>query len=739
MLSSAITIGFLLNHWAMMWWAVAAAAPVIIHLWNRRKHREAPWAAMQYLLAAMRKNSRRIQVEQWILLAIRTLLVFLVVFALSEPVLERAGLTFRSGERTHVVLVLDGSYSMGYKPTDENLFGWAKELATRIVDQRDQGDGYTLVLMSSPPRVVVGTPAFEKSDFIEEIKSLKLPHGSGDLPATLTKVEELLKTVQNDHPELREEVYIISDLGRNSWLPELRTPDAKAEFFARSKRLGERSNVHVIDLGQFSGENMAVTNLQLASNLQKADPMPTVSQELMLEATVQNYGRQTRARQLVELYVDDRRAGETYVDLEPSRSSAVTFPYRFDVPGEHAVEVRIAGDLLDIDNHRWLTMPIKDQIRILCINGDPSDESNSSAINYVVNAISPQVDQSANKALKIQKERETALLELDLSQYECIFLVNVGQFTASEAKVLAGYLQQGGGVVFFLGDQVQPDSYNRHLRVHGKEGVAVLPAEVEGRAPDGPHLLNPLDYKHPLVSDFRGHEKAGLLQSIVSRYFKLSVPENSRATVALELDNKDPAIVEEAIGNGRSIVVATLPNQPWSIFGKSPAWLPIMQKMLVYSVHGQFAERNILVGQPLGESVRTLATGVDVTIRTPAGETDTVRLKPSGDASQWRYDATTQSGIYSASLGSPLNRTETFAVNVDTAESDLTRMTPEELNADIWPGVRYHYQRELENPSGGATDAIGGRSNLHHLVLWTVLCLMLLETMLAWMFGRRTA
>src|SRR5690242_11301331 len=169
MFRSAPTFAFFLSHWAMMWWAVAAAAPVIIHLWNRRKHREAPWAAMQYLLAAMRKNSRRIQVEQWVLLAIRTLLVALLVFALAEPILERAGLSLRTGERTHVVLVLDGSFSMGYKPTDENLFGWAKELATRIVHRHDQGDGYTLVLMGSPPRVVVGTPAFEKSDFIEEI------------------------------------------------------------------------------------------------------------------------------------------------------------------------------------------------------------------------------------------------------------------------------------------------------------------------------------------------------------------------------------------------------------------------------------------------------------------------------------------------------------------------------------------------------------------------------------------
>ena len=58
---------------------------------------------------------------------------------------------------------------------------------------------------------------------------------------------------------------------------------------------------------------------------------------------------------------------------------------------------------------------------------------------------------------------ESALLESDLTRYDCLFLTNVGQFTASEASVLASFLKHGGGIVCFLGDQVQPDSYNRRL------------------------------------------------------------------------------------------------------------------------------------------------------------------------------------------------------------------------------------------------------------------------------------
>src|SRR5437868_7060327 len=96
----------------MLWWLAAAGAPLVIHLLNRRKYREVPWAAMQYLLAAIRKNSRRIQVEQLILLLMRMLIIALLVLAVAEFYTEFLGRRFVSGRRTHKVLVLDGSFSM---------------------------------------------------------------------------------------------------------------------------------------------------------------------------------------------------------------------------------------------------------------------------------------------------------------------------------------------------------------------------------------------------------------------------------------------------------------------------------------------------------------------------------------------------------------------------------------------------------------------------------------------------
>src|SRR4051812_32179157 len=64
--------------------AGAASIPVIIHLLNRKRYRVVNWAAMRFLLAAMKKNTRRLRVEQLLLLLLRVFIVLLVIVAMAS-------------------------------------------------------------------------------------------------------------------------------------------------------------------------------------------------------------------------------------------------------------------------------------------------------------------------------------------------------------------------------------------------------------------------------------------------------------------------------------------------------------------------------------------------------------------------------------------------------------------------------------------------------------------------------
>ena len=714
----------------MLFGLVAAGVPLLIHLWSRRRYREMYWAAMEYLLAAIRRSRRRLQIEQLLLLILRTLLVVLVVLAVAEPYFERAGLALTPGERTHRVLVIDGSYSMAYKPTDKSRFQRAKEVAARIVEESPQGDGFTLVLMSAPPRAVVANPVFSPRDFLPEIDKLALLHTTADLPATLAEVEQVLITARREHPRLtREAVYFLTDLGRVGWLVDPADKAKKAEFLERSKRLAESAGLVVIDLGQEGAENVAVTALVTD------EPYATLGRNVDVEAELKNFGRQARNRQLVQLLIDGRRVEQEYVDLGPEREASVGFSYRFEAPGDHTLEVRLEGDSLEVDNHRWLAIPVKQHVQVLCVDGRPSGEPFGGATDYLTAALQPEDDRLGREQVHVEVVPESRLLELDLERYDCVFLANIAQFTSSEARALDAYLRRGGSLVFFLGDQVMPDRYNRELASDRPDGVRVLPARLGRLVDQAQYRLYPLEYRHPIVRSFRDHERAGLLTTPVEKHFQLTLPKLSRAKVALALASGDPLIVEEPIHRGRVVLFATSADDSWTPMPKLPSYLPLVRDALGYAIGEQLVERNVEVGQALGGSVPGDAADLLLSIQRPDGRREDVRPRTEEGSSTWSYSDTTTSGVYLAQFGPPISRSDAFAVNVDPVESDLARISPEELRDQVWREVPFVHQTTWQNLDDQPARRIGRPSGLPKALLYALLALLFVETFLAWRFG----
>jgi len=719
-------------HPAMLGWLAAAAAPIVIHLLSRRRHREVPWAAVQFLLAAARKNARRIRLENWLLLAVRTALIVLVVAAVAQPMIERRGVVAHTGQPTHKLIVIDASYSMAFKPTDRSRFERAQQLAQQIVEQGTQGDGFTLLLMADPPQVIVGSPSFAPADFLGEVAAAHLTHGGADLAATLAQVEQIVQVTRREHPRLaREQIYFLTDLGRTTWAPEL-TAAAIAEFRERSQRLGEAALLTVVDLGQSGAENLAVEQLRLA------DQPVTLGQEVGLSGEVRNFGRQPRANLTVELFVDGRRVGERSVDMPPGGRASVSFPYRFESGGEHVVELRSAADQLDVDNARFLSVGVKEQVRVLCVDGRPAGGRFKSATDYLTVALAPPASQRYRARVQPEVVAEAALVDSDLTQYDAVFLCDVAQFTERDASVLRSYLNFGGGVVTFLGEQVLADNYNRQLAAKAADDRHVLPARLLQPIEEAHYGLDPLGYRHPLVSVFRDSEQAGLLTTPVHKYFKLQLDDATRAQVAVALDNGDPFIVDETIGRGHSVLIATSADVSWTAMPMWPSYVPIVQELLALAMRGRMTEHNVLVGQPLG-GLLPPAAAPQVNVRLPSGETRRAALAGEGINRAWSFPDTWTSGVFRVEpteASSAPAAGQVFAVNLDTAESDLEQVTAEELAHTVWPGVNYFHQTNWRGADASSTEEIVTASRLHVGLLFAAIALLLGECFLNWFSGR---
>jgi von Willebrand factor type A domain/Aerotolerance regulator N-terminal/Beta-galactosidase trimerisation domain len=710
----------------LLYGLAAAGVPVLIHLLNRRKYREVPWAAMRFLLAAIRKNRRRLRVEQWLLLLIRTLVILLVVTAMARPFLESFGAVL-PGSRTHRVIVVDGSLSMGYKSGESSRFDQAKEVAGRLVKDSRRGDAISLILMGSPPRVVIGNASRDLGAVRKEIDELAQSDGGTDLVATFDKVNEVLEVLPDD----QKEVVFLTDLQSASWRPPADTADALKRVIGRLEARRPRSVL--IDLGKAGGENRAVTALTLDV------PVVTVGAPVLIRAVLRNFGTMRADGVRARLTADGRLGPEEAIDLVPGEDVPIVFNQQFSTPGDHVVTVSIDQDPLERDNQRWLVVPVRESLNVLLVDGHFKSEPYQAETDYLAQALAPGEESPGQpRPIKVDVVSESGLSQRELTPYDVVVLCNVAQFTLPEATALDEFLKQGGGLVVFGGDQVVAESYNRVLYDQGKGFLPAALGPIVGDAAkkEVNFYFNPLGFRHPIVAAFQGETEpvtAGLTQARTKQYHKLIVPKDTNAQVALEFENGDPAVVESRRHRGTVFLVATSADTGWTTWPIHKSYVPVMQEMVLRAAAGKLLDRNIRVGQPLDQSFPATGASASVKVDVPKGQSVESKLQASGGLSQFHFEQTDIAGEYKVKFGPPLALESSFAANTDPAESDLRKLDDTQLKA-LLPGWNFEY---LTNSRELAKDAssVGKKSEIHQHLLTGLLILLLLESVLAWKFG----
>ena len=66
----------------------AAAIPVIIHLFTRRRPKDIPFPSLEFLAEVNQSEIRRLKLKQWLLLLLRALAVAALALAMSRPALK---------------------------------------------------------------------------------------------------------------------------------------------------------------------------------------------------------------------------------------------------------------------------------------------------------------------------------------------------------------------------------------------------------------------------------------------------------------------------------------------------------------------------------------------------------------------------------------------------------------------------------------------------------------------------
>src|SRR3954469_7405919 len=163
-----------------------ASIPIIIHILNRRRYRIVNWAAMDFLLRAMKKNRRRLRFEQWLLLAGRRCVLGLLGIRVARRRAcgqeGLAGVASRSG--LHVI-VIDNSYSMAYesdRPDAKTNLDQAKRIAKGIIERlASGGESVEIIPAAGPATDVFPKPIYDLGAAHSAVDRVEQSYSNTDL------------------------------------------------------------------------------------------------------------------------------------------------------------------------------------------------------------------------------------------------------------------------------------------------------------------------------------------------------------------------------------------------------------------------------------------------------------------------------------------------------------------------------------------------------------------------------
>ena len=630
----------------------AAAIPIILHLLNLRRTRVIEFSTLSFLKELQKSRIRKLKLKQWLLLALRTLIIIFVVLAFTRPAL-RTGFGFLPGTsaKTSAVIVLDNSFSMLTSDEHGQLLKQARQKATELVDMMEAGDEAALVLTTAPDENVDFTAALNA--LRGEIEDVQPSYAHGDYRQALTAAGALL--AQSDN--FNKEVYILTDRQRSQYVSE---NDAQQPLFDPGVR------VFVLPVGDGDQGNTAVVEAETRNAIFERDKPVDVG------ATVRNLSSNALGGSIVSVFLGGERVAQQTVDVEAGGFEQVNFTVVPKRAGWIDGFVELEDDRLPEDNRRYFGFYIPEQLNVLL---GPAGGRDARLLSLALNpaAADPDVPQS----FRIDAANRGALLSANLSRYDVVVLTGAEGLSDAFIQRLASWVRDGGRVMLFPDADGDIDAWSTVLLP--QLGIPA-PAGTTGSLAEGSSFVSfgEVDFDHPLFANIFAQTDMQDEPEIESPrlYHSVRLRGDERARQVISTRAGDAFLLDARIDDGRALVFGVSPDLAWSDFPMKGIFVPLVNRGMFYLAARDDNALALTVGENTEITIPKTVPGDDLfELRGPEGTVQRIVPKTLPSGLVFPVESPSAPGVYTLATGDRVLRS--IAVNTDPAESDLARADAE--------------------------------------------------------------
>ena len=537
---------------------------------------------------------------------------------------------------------------MGY----ENRLEAAKQVVRSQIDALGPDDRGSLVVFSDRAEILE-----QSSSDGDELKAIL---DGIELSARTTRYGpglQLAKRIVDESNLPRKEVVLLSDFQRLGW-------EGDEDVW-----LPAGTDLRYESVGSDASDNAAVTGVILERETSGRERL-TASARVTYKAPPGSPPLETS----INIELNSRRLQTEPLELEPNSSTTVSFA-PFTLPaGIARGTVRLEDDKLNKDNAFHFVLWPGQSLSVLSLEG------RSRRSLYVSRALAI----GDRPSFRMDSKRINQFGAADLNGRHLVILNDVPALSPKAARLLEEFVSRGGGLVVVLGEASGRNSFTG-------DAARLLPSPPGAswdRSRDFGGTLSYLDYGSPVFEIFSAPHSGDFTAAKFFRYRLFESPVTSG--ILARFDDGAVALAEKHIGEGRVLVWTSTLDTFWNDLARQPVFLPFLHQMMKYAAGytaatawhtvGDVADLDAYI-EMMSDDERGGERDYDLVVSAPSVQRSIV--PPSEERALLPL---AEQGFYElrrAGRGSGVASVMSLAANLDSAESDLSSLDPEELVAAV--------------------------------------------------------
>ena len=681
--------------YGLRWWEWASLGAVVIasvslYRWLGYRDRAAHLASHQ-----MRDQRTRHRV----FCVLGGILAAMLAVGLPWGIRVRAELLAPRNEATEdipvaVVFVFDTSLSMNYRHENLTRLEKAREVAADYLSQLPSGSRVAVAGLDREEEVVFQADLAGAKSRMESLELTTVPdsinarirNGIQSHIDDRDRVREELGTTDSGDMFARE-ICVLTDSSVTAW----NHPDESG--LADLLNQNDWLQVYLIDVGVAQPNNISLSNMRLSEETSAS------GRPLQLNVTV-SATTAASPNAIVETFLLDSAGQEIRVGAPrtvsiETRATDVSIPLQApeNQPFVNGFVRLSASDPLPDDSIRYFSFGVRPRPRVLLIS-DRLEES-----YYLKNVLQPdEADRLGWQFYDCTRITTPLISQYSLAGFDVVCVMNCGAPDASFWTSLSRFADGGGGVLVAAGAKgIQPDKWSTVDSRNLLPGLPIRPVPL--RNAGDPATLTITSDQHSITRRFAADEawRTELSHAMFERCWAVELNgDDSSVMMKFTGVGDRPALLERRVGAGRCVMfTSALDNlvsggSQWNnLVIENWAFLPLADSIMQYLTGAADQQRNFTVGRPVEIQVPPSQRFGQYLLRRP-GFRQTRGELPLDESSVLVTDADDPGHYQLRPFESTSSFESAFSVNMKDEESNLSRLSPEQLN-EIFGAERYAY------------------------------------------------